>query len=428
MEERNFIMAAKRLVLGRYSIGIGDRFCMEGKAQLRALKKALDKGVEIHPVWNKSNREHTIIGTEPISTRQEADAAVKEEHWEFPYFVDADHIGLKTVDRFLSASDFYTLDVADFIGKPASAEEAEKFIEEMTPVLGTLTHPALDQQISLTAQDLRAFTAKYLLGLQEATKIYEYLKTKKGAGNFITEVSVDEATQPQSPAELYLFLAGLAKKGVAVQTVAPKFSGAFLKGIDYVGDVNAFSKEFKSDIAVVDIAKKAFGLPEDLKLSIHSGSDKFSLYPHIYAHLTKYNAGVHLKTAGTTWLEEVIGLAADANGLAIAKKIYEQAFVRIEELRKPYETVVDINTANLPLPAAVDKWSSAEYVATLKHVQSNPKFNRDFRQLVHISFRVAAEMGDEYKNSLIKSRKSIEENVTENLYVRHIQPLFLGEK
>jgi len=424
--KKGFIMESKPLVLGRYSLGIGDRFCMEGRAQLRAVKKALDRGVEIHPVWNKSNREHTIIGTEPISARQEADAATAEEQWKCSYFVDADHIGLKTVDRFLDSCDYYTLDVADYIGKPAAAEQTEICIAELTPILGTLKHPALDQQITLTIQDLRAFTAKYLSGLQEAAKIYEYLKAKKGDGMFITEVSIDESTQPQSPAELYLFLAGLAKKGVAVQTIAPKFSGAFLKGIDYVGDVKKFSQEFKSDLAVVDLAKKALGLPEELKLSVHSGSDKFSLYPHIHALLNQYNAGVHLKTAGTTWLEEVIGLASDANGLVLAKKIYAQAFERIEELRKPYETVVDINVTNLPAPSEIAKLSSPEFIAILMHDRTNPRMNRDFRQLIHISFRVAAELGEEYMNGLRASRAAIERNVTDNLYIRHIQPLFLG--
>ncbi|MBP8975711.1 MAG: hypothetical protein KBG83_03240, partial [Bacteroidetes bacterium] len=326
-------MDTERLKLGRFSMGIGDRFGMEGKAQVRAMKKALDYGVEVIPVWNKSNREHTIIGTEPASTRAEADEAVKSENWILPYFVDADHIGVKTVDRFLTDCNFFTLDVADFIGKPASEGDTKKFIEILQPTLGTLKHPALDADITLTNEDLHRFAQKYLAGLLEAVKIYEYIKARKGDGKFITEVSVDEATQPQTPPELYLFLAGLAHYGVKVQTVAPKFSGEFLKGIDYVGDVSAFSREFRSDIAVIDIAKEKFYLPEELKLSVHSGSDKFSLYPHIHEHLMKYNAGVHLKTAGTTWLEEVIGLAADAQGLQIAKKIYSQAYERIEELR-----------------------------------------------------------------------------------------------
>ncbi|MCX7984507.1 MAG: tagaturonate epimerase family protein [Bacteroidetes bacterium] len=419
-------MATTRLKLGRFSMGIGDRFGLEGRAQLRAMKKALEHGVEVIPVWNKSNREHTIIGTEPSSVRTEADEAVQAEGWTLPYFVDADHISLKTVDRFLHACNFFTLDVADYIGKPASDEETKKFIELMQPVLGTLRHPAFDSEINLTHVDLERFAQKYLLGLLEAVKIYEYLREKKGEGNFITEVSVDEATQPQTPPELYLFLAGLAHYGVQVQTVAPKFSGEFLKGIDYVGDVNAFSREFRSDIGVIDIAKEKFGLPEELKLSVHSGSDKFSLYPYIYQHLTQYNAGVHLKTAGTTWLEEVVGLAVDTRGLAIAKKIYDQAYNRIEELRKPYETVVDINVTNLPSPSVVATWSSDEFVATLKHDTKNPKFNKDFRQLIHISFRIAAEMGAEYISALHAARHIIEEHVTENLYVRHIKPLFLG--
>ncbi len=418
---------APQVTLGLFSMGIGDRFCLEGRAQLRSMKKALELGVEVIPVWNKSNREHTIIGTEPASTRAEADEAVKAEGWKLPYFVDADHINLKTVDRFLSACDFFTLDVADYIGKPVSAEKEKQFIDELSHVLGSLRHPAFESDITLSRNDLELFARKYLFGLLEAVNIYNYLKEKKGEGNFITEVSVDEATQPQTPPELYLFLAGLAHYGVRVQTVAPKFTGEFLKGIDYVGNVNAFSHEFKSDIGVIDIAKEKFGLPAELKLSVHSGSDKFSLYPIIHQHLKTYNAGVHLKTAGTTWLEEVTGLAADAKGLKIAKKIYSQAYERIEELKKPYETVVSINTANLPLPSVVTSWNSDDFVSALKHDQKNPKMNKDFRQLVHISFRVAAEMGEEYITALKAARQTIEAHVTDNLYERHILPLFIGK-
>ena len=420
-------MALKRIALPQYSIGIGDRFGLEGRAQVRALKLALDKGVEVVPVWNKSNREHTIIGTEPLSTRKEADSAVRDEKWTLPYFCDADHVGLKTVDRFLNVCDFFTFDVADFIGRPAPENETENFIEEFSPLVGKLHHPGLDEAISITVQDLREFAKRYLLGLQEAEKINAYLRKSKGEGSFITEVSVDEATQPQTPAELYLFLAGLAKLGVQVQTIAPKFCGKFLKGIDYVGDVAAFISEFESDLAVVEIAKTRFSLPSELKLSVHSGSDKFSLYPPMNALLKRYNAGVHLKTAGTTWLEEVVGLAADQKGLAIAKKIYSQAFERIEELRKPYETVVEINVNNLPVPSIVEQWNSDDFVSTLRHDQSNPRLNLDFRQLVHIAFRIAAEMGEEYIAGLQNARGVIEQNVTDNLFIRHLQPLFLGK-
>ena len=105
--------------LEKYSLGMGDRFLHQGKAQLRAVIEAREAGVQITPVWNKSDREHRIVGTEPDSLRQEADAAVEALGWTDPYRVDADHINLSTVDRFVSCSDFFTLDVGDAIGERA---------------------------------------------------------------------------------------------------------------------------------------------------------------------------------------------------------------------------------------------------------------------------------------------------------------------
>ncbi|HPC71580.1 MAG TPA: tagaturonate epimerase family protein, partial [Treponema sp.] len=105
--------------LARFSIGIGDRFGMQGQAQLQALADARNLGCTIIPVWNKSYREHSIIHTDPSQVREEADRAVAALGWKDPYHVDADHISLKTVDLFLDYSDFFTLDVADYTGKPA---------------------------------------------------------------------------------------------------------------------------------------------------------------------------------------------------------------------------------------------------------------------------------------------------------------------
>ena len=413
--------------LPRFSMGIGDRFGMEGRAQVRALKLALDKGVEVIPVWNKSNREHTIIGTEPLAARKEADSAVRDEKWTLPYFCDADHVGLSTVDRFVDVCDFFTLDVADFIGRAAPEKEIEQFVKAITPFTGTLRHPMLEGELTVSKENLRKFANKYLYAIQEASKTYTHIKEKKGEGKFITEVSVDEAYNPQTPSELYLFLAGLAHMGIAAQTVAPKFSGKFLKGIDYVGNVVAFAKEFKEDLAVISLATKTFALPKDLKLSVHSGSDKYSLYPHIYSLLKQTGAGVHVKTAGTTWLEEVIGLASEKTTLPLVKKIYALAFDRFDELRKPYETVVEIEQQKLPSPSKVAQWSSSEFIGTLKHEQGSPTLDRNFRQLVHIAFRVAAELGDEFRQGLLTARVSIEHNVTQNLYTRHIEPLFVGK-
>ena len=112
------------MTISKYSFGVGDRFAHEGVNQLKALISAEERfGVHLTPVWNKSNREHTIIGTEPMSTRREADAAVKALGYGDAYFCDADHINLSNVDKFIDACDFFTIDVADYIGKSGSLEE-----------------------------------------------------------------------------------------------------------------------------------------------------------------------------------------------------------------------------------------------------------------------------------------------------------------
>ena len=127
--------------LEKYSFGIGDRFTRQGRAQLAALLAAKKLGVDLVPVWNKSFREHSIIHTQPDTVRAEADAAVKALGWKDSYYVDADHIGLKNVDIFLDASDFFTLDVADFSGKPASEESIKAFVADNRKFVGKLAVP-----------------------------------------------------------------------------------------------------------------------------------------------------------------------------------------------------------------------------------------------------------------------------------------------
>jgi len=414
--------------LEKYSIGIGDRFGREGVAQLRALVEAKKLGVDIVPVWNKSNREHTLIGTSPGNVRVEADAAVRELSWRASYYVDADHIGLATVDKFIASSDFYTIDVADYIGKPATRESTDAFLRDMAKFKGTLQIPGVDAAVEVTDALLMEVARKYLYALEEAGKVYRHIVEKKGENSFVAEVSVDEADKPQNPIELFFILAGIAREKIAIQTIAPKFTGSFLKGIDYVGDIRQFAREFEDDISVIAFAVKTFNLPENLKLSVHSGSDKFSLYPVMHAAIARCKAGLHLKTAGTTWLEEVIGLAASGNdGLEIAKEIYAAAFNRFDELAKPYLPVIQIDRTKLPEPREVAKWDERQFVETLRHNQSSRMYSIHFRQLVHIGFRIAAEMGEKYNQRLTEYRAEIEKNVTENLLVRHIRPLFLGQ-
>jgi hypothetical protein len=418
------------LTLAKYSIGVGDRFAHQAKAQLRACMLAAERGVEVIPVWNKSNREHTIIGSEPQSVRAAADAAVKELGWKHHYHVDADHIRLDTVDRFIAASDFYTIDVADSIGKPAAPEAVKAFVEKHTGV--PVQAAGGVEPLNMPREEVERIAKKYLKAVQDAGAIYRKIVAKKGEFNFITEVSMDETDTPQTPQELLVILVALADEKVPVQTIAPKFTGRFNKGVDYVGDLARFEKEFYQDLVAIAVAVGKYRLPANLKLSVHSGSDKFSLYAPMRQALAKaeqsgVRAGLHLKTAGTTWLEEVIGLAeAGGDGLALAKEIYAKALAKKDELCAPYAAVIDIDPKKLPTAEAVSAWTSQHFVAALRHDPANPAFNPSLRQLVHVGFKIAAQMGDRYLKMLKVCEGMISKNVTANLFDRHIKPLFVG--
>ncbi|MFT5697475.1 MAG: hypothetical protein ACI8ZB_000323 [Desulforhopalus sp.] len=410
----------------KYSFGTGDRFGLQGKAQLLAVEKARAEGLDLAIVWNKSHREHTIIGTDQQALRKEADDAVKALNYSGQYLVDADHIGLNTVDLFMESSDFFTLDVADFIGRSASEESRASFTEKIIPFVGTLDIPGIVAPLVISSELLCEIVDKYLYAVQEAAKIYCYIEEKKGAGHFVTEVSMDETAEPQSPVEMLFILAALAHENVPLQTIAPKFSGRFNKGVDYIGDVDQFRREFEEDLCVIAYAIEKFGLPADLKLSVHSGSDKFSIYGPIRELIKKHNAGIHIKTAGTTWLEELIGLAeAGGNGLEIAKQVYAASHDRFDELCSPYLSVIDIDREKLPRPAEVNGWTSLQYVNALRHDQTCSEYNVNVRQLLHVGYKVAAEMGQVYLKALGDNEEIVAKNVSENLFDRHIVPLFL---
>jgi hypothetical protein len=410
----------------KYSIGVGDRFAHQARAQLRACIMAAEAGRDVIPVWNKSNREHNIVGSEPASVRAAADEAVRELGWTKPYHVDADHINLDTVERFIGPSDFFTIDVAHFIGRPAASAAVEDFLAGHPELIGTLRIAGIDRPFTTTRESVAQIAGKYLYAVQEAARIYRHIADRKGEGAFITEVSMDETDSPQTPPELLVILAAIAHEKIPIQTIAPKFTGRFNKGVDYVGDLKQFTIEFEGDLAVIAHAIRQYGLPDSLKLSVHSGSDKFSIYGAISRATAKFGAGVHLKTAGTTWLEELIGLAeAGPGGLALAKKVYAKAYENAQALCEPYASVIDIAFDKLPSPAQVQNWTAAEYTGALRHDRACRQFDRNVRQLLHVGFKVAAKMGDRYLRMLEECEESISRNVTNNLFARHIEPLFL---
>ncbi len=325
-------------------------------------------------------------------------------------------------------ADFFTIDVADSIGKPADPKSVKAFVDRHPELAGKIVIPQIVRPFEITRPDVERIAGKYLLAVQDAGKIYRHIAQAKGAANFITEVAMDETDSPQTPPELLIILVALADEKIPIQTIAPKFTGRFNKGVDYVGDVKQFEQEFNEDLAVIAFAVKQYGLPSSLKLSIHSGSDKFSIYAPIRRVLKKFNAGLHLKTAGTTWLDEVIGLAeAGGDGLALAKEIYADAFDHVDALCAPYATVIDIDRKKLPAKETVNGWTSEQFVSALRHDQKNRAFNPSFRQLIHVGFKIAARKGDRYLNALKKHEAVIAKNVTENLFERHMKPLLLDE-
>ena len=355
------------MILEKYTIGVGDRFAHQAAAQLQACVKLAEQGIEVIPVWNKSNREHSFIGSEPQSVYDAAKAAVDALGWERGWHVDADHINMDTVDNYLSCSDFFTIDVADFIGQTPEGDAVAGFVKKHPELLGSVSIEGIDAPFDISREYVEEVAGKYLRAVAEAGTIYRHIEANKD--DFIAEVSMDETDAPQTPPELLIILAALADEGVQLQTIAPKFTGRFNKGVDYVGDLPQFEKEFNDDLAVIAHAIAKYGLPANLKLSVHSGSDKFSIYPIIGAAIRRTDAGVHVKTAGTTWLEELIGLAeAGGDGLGLAKEIYANALENVDTMCEPYASVIDIDSAKLPTADEVAGWSGDQYANALRHV------------------------------------------------------------
>lgn len=412
--------------IDKFTFGVGDRFAHQAEAQLRAFQQLAERGVKVTPVWNKSNREHLIVGSEPAGTRAAADSAVANLGWSSEYLLDADHINLGTVDRYLPHCDFYTIDVADDIGTPAEPAEIEAFIAKHPELIGTIEIDGIDTPLEITREDVERVANQFLKATELAGTIYRHIAQSKGNEDFIAEVSMDETDDPQTPPEMLIILAAISDQGFPIQTIAPKFTGRFNKGVDYVGDIAQFEQEFNDDLAVLAHAVKAYGLPDTLKLSVHSGSDKFSIYGPIKRALARTGAGLHIKTAGTSWLEELIGLAeAGGEALDLAKQIYATALEKKEALCEPYATVIDVEDAKLPSAEEVSGWTNDQYTGALRHDQGNSAYNQHFRQLLHVGFKVAAQLGDTYLDALKANSEVIGKNVCENIYDRHMVPLFV---
>jgi tagaturonate epimerase len=409
----------------RFTFGSGDRFGHQGRAQLKAVMDARAAGIEVAPVWNKSRREHSFIGSVPQSLRDEADDAVRALGYDGVYFVDADHITLATVDEFIGCCDFFTLDVAEDLGRPPADSTAAARYTEALLALGEVALEGRGKTLVYGQAQAQELVQRYGGSIEAAGRLYERISAARSDGDFVIEVSMDETGISQGPQELLGILAMLAAESIPVQTIAPKFTGRFNKGVDYAGDIDQFRAEFEGDILAVRYAVANLGVPAGLKLSVHSGSDKFTLYPIIRELIARHRAGLHLKTAGTTWLEEVAGLAeAGGEALAFVRKLYCQALADIDALAAPYASVLDIDRSRLPSAAQAASWTSAEAVAMIAHEPHDPRYNPSLRQLLHVAFKLAALAGEEFTGLLERHASIISRRVCDNLCRKHILRVF----
>ena len=249
-------MGSSNLKLSRYSIGTGDRFAHQAKAQLQACVQALEKGIEVDSGLEQIEpRTHhhwlrTSVGSAGCGRSGEG-ALTGTIH----ISCDADHITLQTVSRFLSACDFYTIDVADFIGMPASPADIESFVKRHPELLGRIRLEGIDEHFRDHGGGVAGnCTEISRRRSRRPAKSIARSRRPRANGNFIPEVSMDETDSAQTPVELLIILAAIADEGMPIQTIAPKFSGRFNKGVDYVGDVAQFERELALDIAAIAYA------------------------------------------------------------------------------------------------------------------------------------------------------------------------------
>jgi hypothetical protein len=366
---KHFSFTRPQLIGVQPSFGAGDRLGLATPAHVRAVR-----GLGIRPFFaQQSIREMTRTGRSPEQVMDSATFGVLQEGYRDGFGADADH--LKTTDDVdaTAAAGFtmFTIDPGDHVDNEAETDDLvtlrRKFEALPWEQLGTTTVDQRarcidksvrlpdDSVVTLDEATLFRAAAKYGRALAHTAQMYRHLKAKMGDRPFELEMSVDETATPTSLAEHVFVASELARLGVEWVSLAPRFVGEFEKGVDYIGDLAAFERSFASHVAVA----QHFG---PYKISIHSGSDKFSIYP-IAARL----AGdlVHLKTAGTSYLEALRAIATIDPPLF--REILAFAIERYPEDRASYHVSADLGKVPAPqglsdagLPAVLDEFDARE--------------------------------------------------------------------
>jgi hypothetical protein len=357
------------------SFGFGDRLGLATPGHIAAVR-----GTKFAPIFaQQSVRENTRTGRTPQQVMDDAKRAVDAAQWDLPWGADADH--LKTVEDLLpfvkAGYTFFTVDPGEHVDNMADTDPLDVLKQKVAGFdWDELSALYLNQNSEqgwgrFEPETLMRATVKYGKAIQHGVTMFEHLSELNDAFDF--EVSVDETESPTTPLEHFFIANEFTRKGVKFTSLAPRFIGRFEKGVDYIGDVDALDAELAKHAAVT----AHFGT---YKLSLHSGSDKFSVYPLIAKH---WGERIHVKTAGTSYLEALRVLAECEPDLFL--KIYSLGRERYEIDKRTYHV-----SARLDLLPSTDNL---------------PSLLNDFhaREVLHVTFGSAlAQFGLELKAALVK--------------------------
>jgi len=320
------------------TIGCGDRLGLATPGHIRAVLP-----YDVSPVLaQQSIRELTLTKRDFRGVVADVTFLVFQEGFERGYGADGDHLKtLKDIDVALEAKmPMITLDLTEVMHPQPASWSAAKIDTEFERLDEGSSTALLDRYADRTFRlanstivfdrtEVKRCALMYSRALDFSRDVDRHLKERRPNG-YDLEISIDETTAPTLPSH-HLFIASeLERRGVAVNSLAPRFIGEFQKGIDYIGEVAEFERQF---IVHCDIAR-AYG---GYKISIHSGSDKFSVYPAIGTHT---GMRLHLKTAGTSWLVAVEVIAR--TNPVLFRKMLSKAFGYFPEATKLYHVTTDL--------------------------------------------------------------------------------------
>lgn len=398
------------------SAGMGDRLGLATPGHVRALRAV---GGEIAPIFaQQSMREMARTGRTPTQVMDDATWGIFQEGWQNGVGADADHLKVPAdIDLCLAAGfSFFTIDPGEHVDNRAETaglsllrELAETLPDEVGPVVSGLRDKDFDIEgltLHFDEATLLKAAVKYGKAVAHVAQMYRHLEQVAGPRPFELEVSVDETDQPTSHTEHVYIASELKRLGVRWVSLAPRYVGRFEKGVDYIGKVT----DFEADLAGHAAIARYFG---PYKLSLHSGSDKFSIYP---AATRQTHGLVHLKTAGTSYLEALRTIAAVDTDLFY--EIYTFARQRYETDKHSYHVSAELERA--PQPEEVSDWPGL-----LEQF--------DAREILHVTFgSVLTEKTNaqtwRFYNRFMDLLRAHPETYADNLekhFIRHLQPFLL---